>query len=238
MDEFLDKYIFPYTGKYFGRTKTTKDGFPIYTEKEEIFNTASHAIGIFLGIAVIIESIMKAHSIHGTIGGLIFGISMVILYLSSSIYHGTPVTDVPEKKVFHLMDYCSISILVAGTCSPFIIDMIAETSDNSEWLFYAVIWFLAIGNIALLFIDMKKYKSIAIVIYVLMGYLLVTRSDMFMKTIGEDGTIYLIAGGATYLLGLLFFGLGSKRRWMHSVFHVLCLIASALHAVCIIGYVI
>ena len=204
----MTKNIYACLRRYFGKAVTTKDGFPIYSEKEEIFNTVSHAIGIFLGIAVIIWSIVNAPSTYGTIGGLIFGISMVILYLSSSIYHGTPVTDVQEKKVFHLMDYCSISILVAGTCSPFIIDMIAETSDKSEWLFYAVIWSLAIGNIALLCIDMKKYKSIAIVIYVLTGFLLVTRSDMFIKTIGEDVTIYLIAGGATYLLGLLFFGLG------------------------------
>ena len=85
---------------------------------------------------------------------------------------------------------------------------------------------------------MKKYKSIAVVMYVLMGFTLMLRIDSLIQHIGETGTWLLLGGGAVYLIGLLFYGLGTRRKWMHSVFHVLCLVGSLLHCICIYCYVI
>ncbi|WP_102269139.1 PAQR family membrane homeostasis protein TrhA [Massilicoli timonensis] len=238
MDAFLDKYIFPYTGKYFGRALKTRDGFPIYTRNEEMFNTISHALGIFMGIGMLFFSILNHHSEMGMYGGIIFGVSMIILYLASSVYHGTSPENVKEKKIFRLFDHCSIFILVAGTCSPFILDLIDNQSVDIEWAFYGLLWIFAIGGITLLCIDMKKYKSIAVVMYVLMGAALVIRADSFIQIIGNTGMWLLLAGGVVYLIGLLFYGLGSKRKWMHSVFHVLCLVGSVLHCVCVGAFVI
>lgn len=238
MDQFLDKYIFPYTNKYIGRTAKTKDGFPIYSCGEEIFNTVSHAAGILMGIVMVIFSILHHHSEMGMYGGIIFGVPMMILYLASSVYHGTRADNVEEKRIFRLLDHCSIFILIAGTCTPFILDLIGSQTVDIEWAFYALLWLFAIGGITLLCIDMNKYKSIATVMYVLMGIVLIARADSFSEIIGETGMWLLAGGGIVYLIGLLFYGLGSKRKWMHSVFHILCLAGSAIHCICICNYVI
>lgn len=238
MDEFLDKYIFPYTEKYIGRSRTTKEGLPLYTKQEELVNTGTHIAGIFMGIGVIAASILYHHSEAGLIGGIIFGCSMVILYLASSVYHGTSAENVKEKMLFRLFDHCSIFILIGGSCTPFILSMVYKNAEIFEWVFYGGIWALAIGGITLLCVNMKKFKSIATILYVIMGVLLVIRGDELAKITGETGLALLLAGGGAYLIGFLFYGLGTKRAWMHTVFHGLCLVGSILHCICICGYVI
>lgn len=238
MDAFLDKYIFPYTGKFIGRAAKTKDGFPIYTHDEEIFNTVSHALGIFMGIAMLFVSIAYHHSEMGMYGGIIYGVSLIILYWASCVYHGTSIENVKEKKFFRLLDHCSIFVLIAGTCAPFILNLITMCSDKSEWIYYIAIWLSAICGITLLCIDMRRFKSISVVMYVLICITLVARSNILIKTIGGKGVVLLLVGGCAYLLGLLFYGLGSRRKWMHSVFHILCLIGSILHCICLFNYII
>lgn len=238
MDQFLDKYVFPYTQRYIGRAKKTKDGLPIYTKREELFNMISHIIGIFIGFGMIIATLYTHHSDWGLYGGIIFGISLIILYGASSVYHGLPMELVEEKKIFRLLDHCSIFILIAGTCTPFILSLVYLRSVAFEWIFYAIIWFLAFGGITLLCVNMKRFKSITVVMYVVMGGLIVIRADIFAQFIEKTGVALMVAGSLIYLLGLLFYGLGSKREWMHSVFHVLCLIGSVIHCICICGYVI
>lgn len=238
MDQFLDKYVFPYTGRFIGRARKTKDGFPIYSRGEDVFNTASHALGILMGIGMLICSILYHRCEMGLYGGVIFSVSMIILYTASSIYHGTSMGNVQEKKFFRILDHCSIFVLIAGTCTPFILNLIEHETDYYEWFFYGFFWLFAIGGITLLCVDMKKYKSISVVMYVIMGAMLILRADSLAEFLGESGTWLLLGGGAVYLAGLLFYGLGTRKRWMHSIFHVLCLVGSLLHCICIACYVI
>lgn len=238
MDKFLDKYVFPYTDKYIGRAKNTEDGLVGYTDVQEKTNMITHIGGIFMGVAVIIISILKGSSEMKMIGGIIFGISLVILYLASSVYHGISNKDVDDKKTFRIIDRSSIFVLIAGTCAPFILTLIESTSESLEWLYYAAIWAFAFFGIVLLCVNMKKYSSITAVMYVILALMLIVRADMFFKIIHKDGIYLLLAGGVVYLIGFLFYGLGSRRKWMHSIFHLLCLVASALHIVCVLMYVI
>ena len=211
MDEFLNKYIFPYTKKYIGWAKKTKDGLPIYSKREERLNMISHIIGVLIGVAVVIASILNAHSEMGMAGGIIYGVSLIILYWASSVYHGLPIEDSKDKKHFRLLDHCSIFILVAGTCTPYILGLIYQHSFAYEWIFYALIWFIAIGGITLLCVNIKRFKSITIVMYVVMGVILMVRADTLSQIIGETGMYLLFAGGVVYLIGLMFYGLGSKK---------------------------
>lgn len=238
MDEFLDKYIFPYTEKYIGRAKTTKDGLPIYSKREDRLNMISHIVGVFIGIGMIVITLLNAHSDMGLAGGIIYGASLVILYLASSVYHGMPPEDVEDKKIFRLLDHCSIFILVAGTCTPCILSLIYGLSDVYEWIFYAAIWLMAIGGIILLCVNLKRFNTIATVMYVLMGFFLVVRADTLSQIMGKTGIHLLLAGGCAYLIGLLFYGLGSKREWMHFIFHLFCLAGSVIHCICIYGFII
>lgn len=155
MDDFLDKYIFPYTKKIFGRAKKTEDGFPIYSDGEEKLNTLTHIFGIFIGFAMMITGILKSHSEYELAGGIIFGSALVVLYTASSLYHGTPIQKVSEKKTLRTFDHCSIFVLVAGTCSPIVLSKISISIWN-EWFFYAAIWAIAISGIVMLCIDIKN----------------------------------------------------------------------------------
>lgn len=238
MDEFSNKHIYPYEEKNIEILEKAKSGLPFYTKQEELANTISHMTGIFIGLGVIVSTAFYHHSEYGLIGGLIFGSSLIILYLASSIYHGTPRENVREKKLFRLFDHCSIFVLIGGTCTPFMLDMIHQSTVRLEWMFYGIIWGLAISGIALLCVSIKKYKSMASIMYVVMGLLLVLRAHDFSRIIGDIGLALLLAGSVVYLIGFLFYGLGSKRKWMHTVFHGLCLVGSVLHSICICGYAI
>ena len=238
MDDFLDRYIFPHTGKFFGRAPKTADGLPFYTAEEDQLNTASHIAGILIGLAMMAVSVLYAHTDMGLAGGLIFGLTLVLLYMASSAYHGTPPRYTREKTFFRLLDHCSIFLLVAGTCTPFILGLIGRSGDWTEWFFYAVIWLLALGGITLLCVDIRRFKSVGIVLYVFMGVLLVTRMGALLPFLGQTGAELLVTGGIAYLIGLIFYGLGSRREWMHGVFHLLCLAGSILHCVCIGMFVI
>lgn len=238
MDQFLDKYIFPYTKGVFGWAKKTKDGLPIYTPREEQFNMASHIVGILIGFAMLAISILRHHSELGLAGGVVFSVSLIILYTASSVYHGTGMKDTKLKKLLRLLDHCSIFLLIAGTCTPLMLGLIERQPTDAEWLFYAAVWALAFGGIALLCVDMKRFKSISVVLYVFMGAFMLLRAEPLAIMLDETGLYLLIAGCLSYLLGLLFYGLGSKNEWMHSVFHVLCLAGSVLHCVCLAEYVL
>lgn len=238
MDQLLDKYIFPYTGRFFGWAKKTPDGLPAYTRREEKLNCLTHIPGVLIGLGMAAAALICASSPMGLAGGLIFSLTLVLLYLNSCVYHGAPPERVRLKKLLRMLDHCSIFVLVAGTCSPFVLRLIELSGDWTEWIFYAVIWLLALGGIAMLSIDMKRYKSLTIAMYFFTAVLLVFRVEDFAAFLSPDGVALFIAGGAAYLTGFVFYALGSKHEWFHSAFHVFCLIGSALHCACIAGYVI
>ncbi|MFB9769933.1 PAQR family membrane homeostasis protein TrhA [Lactiplantibacillus modestisalitolerans] len=238
MDDFLNKYVLPYTDKYIGRAKENKYGLPLYTTAEEKLNTISHALGVLIGIGAIVATLTLPYSEFGKVSGLIFGISLILLYAISATYHGIPMLFVKWKKRFRIMDHCSIFILIAGTGTPLILRLIAKTADPLEWIFYFLIWVLAVGGVALLCINMKKYKAVTTVMYVIMGSMLAIRSSDLVHFIGSTGISLLLIGGVFYAIGLLFYGLGTRKKWMHAVFHILCLVGSVIHCVCIFGFVL
>lgn len=238
MDDFLNKYIFIYTDKYFGRAKENKYGLPKYTNSEERLNTISHIIGIFIGIGAVITSLVTPYSNLGKLSGVIFGISLILLYGVSATYHGIPMTFVNWKKRFRILDHSSIFILIAGTGTPLILRQIAKTADESEWIFYSLIWILAVVGVLLLSISIKRFKSITTVMYVVMGVVLAIRSSSFLHIMGSTGVALLLSGGLVYLVGLLFYGLGTRKEGMYAVFHILCMVGSILHCICIFGFVL
>lgn len=238
MDQFLDRYIFPYTHGLFGWKEKTKDGLPVYSRREERFNSSTHAAGILIGAGMMVASILYARSDIGLAGGIIYSASLMILYAASSLYHGVPLEHVATKKALRVLDHVSIFVLVAGSCSPFLLLLAQKGAGALDWLAYLFVWVVAFAGIVLLCTDLKRFKNIAVVMYVGMGLVPIVQADALVEALGADAVALLVAGGAAYLLGLLFYGLGSKREWMHSVFHVLCLVGSIVHCVCVGCFVI
>lgn len=221
------------------RTPLNARVLPDYTKGEEISNMVTHIVGGALGIlAVVLCAVFGAihHNAYAVVSGCIYGTSMIVLYAISSIYHGLS-PRLMAKKVFQVLDHCSIFILIAGTYTPFCLVTIRENSPATGWVLFGVVWALAALGIVLNAIDLKKYARFSMICYLLMGWCVVLRIGLIFRLLGTVGFTLLLLGGIAYTIGAVLYGLGRKRRYMHSLFHVFTVIASILQFLCIILYV-
>ena len=222
------------------RIKLSERVLPTYTKGEEIFNMVSHIIGGVIGIvAIVLCSVIgaKHNNPYGIISGIIFGITLLVLYTMSSIYHGLS-PNLKAKKVFQIIDHCSIFLLIAGSYTPFCLCTLRKESVATAWTVFGIIWAIAIVGIVLNSIDLKKFRKFSMFCYLLMGWLIIFKINVLIEYLGIAGFTLLLAGGLVYTLGAILYAVGKKHKWMHSVFHVLCIISSILHLLCVLLYVI
>lgn len=221
------------------RTKLKDRILPKYSKGEEIFNMTSHIVGGALGIVALVLCVVFAaihHNGYGVVSGAIYGVTMILLYTMSSIYHGLK----PErfsKKVFQVLDHCSIFLLIAGSYTPFCLCTFREYNTALGWTIFGIIWAIAILGIVLNSIDIEKYKVFSMICYLGMGWCIIFTANLFPKLLGVGGTVFLVAGGIIYSLGAILYGLGKKHKWMHSIFHLFILLGSLLQFFCILLYV-
>lgn len=212
---------------------------PKYTKGEEIFNMTSHIVGAVLGIVATVLCIVFAAirgNVYGIISGAIYGVTMIILYTMSSIYHGLSPKRY-SKKVFQVLDHCSIFLLIAGSYTPFALCTIREYDLASGWIIFGVIWAFAILGIVLNSIDIKKFKVFSMICYLVMGWCIVFKITLLPELLGTVGFVLLLLGGIAYTIGAILYGLGKKHKYMHSIFHLFILLGSLLQFFCILLYV-
>ena len=220
------------------RVKLADRILPVYTKGEEIFNMVSHIVGGAMGIAAIVLcSVFGAlrGNVYGVVSGVIFGVTMLILYTMSSIYHGlSPKTK--AKKVFQIIDHCSIFILIAGTYTPVTLCTLREQNVFEGWLIFGIIWGLAVIGITLNSIDLKKFKLFSMICYLVMGWCIVTRTSVVINELGMGAFAMLLGGGIAYTVGAVFYAVGKKKKWMHSVFHIFVDLGALLQFLSIVLY--
>lgn len=221
------------------RTKLRDRILPKYTKGEEIFNMTSHIVGGALGIVALVLCVVFA-AVHGNgygvVSGAIYGVTMVILYTMSSIYHGLNPKR-KAKKVFQVLDHCSIYLLIAGSYTPFALYTLREYSTALGWTIFGVIWFVAILGIILNSIDIKKFRVFSMICYLVMGWCIVFKINLLPELLGTAGFVLLLLGGLAYTIGAILYGLGKKHKYMHSVFHLFILLGSLLQFFTILLYV-
>lgn len=221
------------------RTKLKNRSLPDYTKGEEIFNMVSHIVGGALGIVTTVLCVTFAAirgNVFGIVCGAIFGVSMILLYTMSSIYHGLRRNK--AKKVFQILDHCSVFVLIAGTYTPFSLCVLREYSNALGWTVFGVIWGLAALGITLNAIDLKRYNVISMILYLGMGWCIIFTAKTVYGFIGLAGFLLLLFGGISYTVGAILYGLGRKHRYMHSVFHLFVLAGTLLHFLCVLLYVL
>ena len=221
------------------REKLSERVMPTYTKGEEIFNMVSHIIGGALGIAATALCVIFAaihHNVYGIVTGAVYGATVILLYTMSSIYHGLK-ANTTAKKVFQIIDHCTIFVLIAGSYTPFALVTIREYNTALGWTLFGVIWGLAGIGITLNSIDLKRYRVFSMICYLAMGWCIAIKIKLIYELLGMTGFILLLAGGIVYTIGAIFYGLGKKHKYMHSVFHVFIVIASVLQFFSIFLYV-
>lgn len=214
-------------------TSVAKKNLFGYSKGEEIFNWVSHTVGGGLGIAALVLMIIFAALGNGSaldiVGVCIFGATLIILYTISTLYHA--LTNEKAKKVFKILDHCSIYLLIAGTFTPICFSLIDVVGYKMIVLVCAV-WFTAILGIVLYACFPKKLKVLHVALYVVLGWSIVFVAKDFiagLKLIDAMSTLYLLlAGGIAYTVGVIFYAF-KKVPYFHSVFHLFVLGGSVCH---------
>ena len=161
-----------------------------------------------------------------------FSSKILTLYTMSTLYHsliGTP------KKVFRILDHCMIFVLIAGTYTPY---TLVALKGSLGYSIFAFVWIVAIIGIVLNAINLEKYKKISMFCYLLMGWIIIFSFKSVIASIGNTGTLLLLAGGIVYTIGAIIYGIGSKKRYFHGIWHILIIIGSFLQYLSILFYVI
>lgn len=221
------------------RVKLKDRILPTYTKGEEIMNMVTHILGVVLGIVATVLCVVVAAShnnVYGIVSGAIYGTSLIILYTMSSIYHGLK-PNTTAKKVFQILDHCTIFVLIAGCYTPVALCNIREVDPAAGWTIFGVIWAIAILGIVLNAIDLKKYSKFSMICYLAMGWCIIVRASLLPRVLGTTGLIFLVSGGIAYTIGAVLYGVGKKHKYMHSVFHMFILLGSLLQFFCILLYV-
>lgn len=223
------------------RTKLSERRLPNYSRGEERMNMITHIVGGGMGVITLVVGTVKA-ALSGdgfaVAGAIVFGLSLIILYTMSSIYHGLSFGVPTAKKVFQILDHCTIFVLIAGTYTPITICNIREYNRIIAWTVFGVVWGAAALGIVLNSIDIKKYSKFSMVCYLAMGWCIIFTGDTMIKSLGFMGSLLVLIGGVMYSVGAIFYGFTKKRRYMHSVFHILTCIGSAFHIAAVLIYVL
>ena len=221
------------------RTPLKKRKLPSYTKGEEIFNMTSHIVGGAFGVAALVLCVVFSalhRDVWAVVGSAIYGVSLILLYTASSIYHG--LRPGIAKKVFQVIDHCTIYFLIAGTYTPVLFCSVRKTSPAWGWTIFGVVWGLAAFAATMTAIDLKKYRVLSMICYIGLGWCIVFAAPVALRAVPIPGLIWLLAGGIAYTVGAILYGVGVHKRYMHGVFHLFVMIGSLLQFVCIFRYVI
>jgi len=221
------------------RTKLADRILPIYSREEETVNMVTHIIGSILGIIVLglcVTRSAMAGSIPAVIASTVYGLSMIALYTMSSVYHG--MRPCLGKKVMQVLDHCTIYFLIAGSYTPVLVCSMIPVFPVIGWGLLIFVWSLAILAATLTAIDLKAYKVFSMICYIGMGWAIIFFIPQLLQVMSSEGFALLLAGGIAYTIGAILYGIGKKKPWMHSVFHVFVVLGSLLQFLCIYLHVL
>jgi len=221
------------------RTPIQNRILPDYTRGEEIMNMVSHIVGGAVGVLVLVFGILFS-ALHknawGIVSAAIYGAAMIWLYTMSSVYHGLKPSR--AKKVMQVLDHCTIYALIAGTYTPILLVSLRPLYPVLAWVCFGLEWGLLALTTTLTAIDLRKYRVFSMICYIFMGWLIIFLAPQTIEAVSMDGFLWLLWGGIAYTIGAILYGIGSKHRWFHSIFHIFVLLGSILQAVAILFFVL
>lgn len=182
---------------------------------EWLANTISHGLGVLLSVAALVVLILSAETNAALAGVTVFGVTMIILYLSSTLYHAFPKTMVRSVNVFRRFDHIAIYFLIAGTYTGFVLPLLAE---GKGLILLIVLWSIAISGSVFKAIWIERFKAVHIILYLGMGWSVFAIWPDIVPVLPETSKLLLLIGGISYTAGIVFFGL--KRRFTHFIWHL------------------
>ena len=208
-----------------------------YTLGEELINSISHGIGAGLSVAALVLCVIMS-AIHkngvAVVASCLYGSSLIILYTISCLYHSFK-SGIKAKKVFQILDHCSIFLLIFGSYTP-----VALVTLNGPigWVIFSFILSASILGIVLNAINIEKFKKLSMFCYLLTGWTIILAIKPMIQNLDIKGIMLLVVGGIVYTVGAVIYGLGKKIKYMHSVWHFFVLAGSIFQFFAIYLYVL
>ena len=225
---FVDKY------KDDKSSKKLNIRVPKYPLGEEIFNATSHGIGALLSIAALILMIIKANSVYEIVTVSLFGSTMIILYTMSCIYHSLS-SKVEGKKVLRVIDHCNVFLLVFGTYIPV---SLLGIGGVLGWILFSLVALFTMLGIIFTAIHIDRFQVIEVICHLVNGWSILIGAKILLENIGSTGLLFIILGGIMYTVGSILYAVGSSKKYMHSIFHIFCLLGTFFHFLSIYFYLI
>lgn len=210
------------------KKKIKREGEVLQTVGEEIANSITHGIGFMLSVAALVLCVVFAgmYSHAKVITSVaIYGATMCILYLSSTLYHAMPPGS-KAKRFFHICDHSSIFLLIAGTYTPIVLGALKSTALG--WTMFGLIWGLALTGIAFKAFFTGKYDILSTIIYLTMGWLIIGIIVPVIHGMGTMGFLWLLIGGICYTVGCVFY-VNDFLPYAHAVWHLFVLGGTIVH---------
>lgn len=209
-----------------GQEGKTKVVYRKLTLGEEIFNSITHGIGTLLAIAglvlLIVFAAIKGNAWH-VVSFTIFGSTLVLLYLSSTLYHSF--TSEKVKNIFARFDHAAIFLLIAGTYTPFLLTALRGALG---WTLFGIIWGVALVGVVIRSIYLTRFRKLMVAIYLLMGWFFVVAIGPMMKNLPGLSLLFLMIGGLAYSIGVIFY-MWRNLKYGHGIWHLFVLAGSIMH---------
>lgn len=206
-----------------------------YSIKEEIVHSVTHGIGAVLSIVGLVTlltySMMYGDAWH-IVSSSIYGLTLITLYTSSTLYHAITVPDI--KNVLQKLDHAAIFLLIAGTYTPF---TLVNLRGGWGWTLFGIVWSIAIAGMIMELIVKRRYKRISIGLYLGLGWIVMIAIAPLMNSVEAGGLVLLLAGGLFYSLGVIFY-VWKTLVYHHAIWHLFVLAGSSCHFFAIFYYVI
>lgn len=205
-----------------------------YQKKEEIINVVSHGIGAALSIPAFILLVIRALDMNSNIAlfsYIVYGISLMILYFSSTMYHA--IQKPKWRNRLNVWDHISIYLLIAGTYTPFALIGLPGVWGYS---ILAIVWTFGIVGIVIKVFYFGRYNTLSAIAYVIMGWIAVVGINQLFANVGTAGTLWLFGGGIAYTIGAVIFLFDNKIPYNHAIFHFLVLVGSLCHFISVYFY--
>ncbi|MGM9956318.1 MAG: hemolysin III family protein [Peribacillus sp.] len=207
----------------------------VYTKKEEVFNAITHGIGVLLSIAALVLLIIfsaQQGSASLIVISIIYGVSMLLLYVASTLVHSFP--EGKLKDLFEIFDHSAIYIFIAGTYTPI---MLLVIQGALGWTLLGVVWGVAVVGVIFKAFFVKKFLYLSTILYIAMGWMIVLAWGPLTSTMPAAGIQLLIAGGLLYTFGAIFY-VWRGFPFHHAVWHLFVLAGSVAHFFVVLLYII
>jgi len=206
-----------------------------YSPREEFANAITHGLGFFVAIAALVYmiSVMPVeHSVRQKIGVIVYGVSLMLMFLSSTLYHA--VSHEKAKKILKRFDHCAIYLLIAGTYTPMLTIAIPGALSNVVLI---VVWTMAVFGVVFKAFFAGRFKRFSVCTYLVMGWLAVVVIYQLYQVLTTSGFVFLLLGGTAYSVGVIFY-VNKRIPFNHAIWHCLVVVGAFCHCWLIANYVL